>query len=86
MRTLPGKWFGKAMGRVSKVLEGDGLWRQVLAFIFETTTKNHLGALSVRRMPAENPHLTMVQSRHRACASSGWKAASSLYTAVESAR
>ena len=25
MRTLPGKWFGKAMGRVSNVLEAEGL-------------------------------------------------------------
>ena len=31
MRTRPGKWFGKAMGRVSKVLEGEGLCREMVS-------------------------------------------------------
>ena len=48
-----------------------------------------LKAVGVRRAGSGRegkPHLIIVQSRHRVCASSGWEAASSLYTAVESAR
>lgn len=26
IRTRPGEWFGKAMGRVSKAVDGEGLW------------------------------------------------------------
>lgn len=40
MRTLPGKCFGKAMGRVSKVREGEGLCRQMLAFKFHNSTSS----------------------------------------------
>ena len=37
MRTRPGKWLGKAMGRVSKVLEGEGLCREILALNLHTS-------------------------------------------------
>ena len=37
MRTRPGKWLGKAMGRVSKVREGEGLCREMLALSHPTS-------------------------------------------------
>ena len=80
------------------VREGDGAgvegprWRRALRRDVSAQTiilgsqRSFESTCCVWWVVAKKPHLTMIQSRHRACASSGWESASSLYTTVESAR